>query len=153
MLPSTRLKERILVNLPGLHAYKEKCDVYLAFEKYIGLALKKSHDKDCDNDAIIIAQAADIVRKHMLEHKSSFSGVFKKESQVNSVPKSLMSLITMMLFSSNIKDQLEKGPSQATVSIAQLLQYNVHSGRSTSTIYHQQYREPPLPVYLGLKVH
>lgn len=44
--------------------------------------------------------------------------------------------------------------SQAALSISQLLQFNVVGNRASSSgSYHSRDREPPLPIYMGLKVH
>ena len=45
---TTRLKNRLLSELPGLRAYSEGRDTLLTFERDIGPALKKACDYDSD---------------------------------------------------------------------------------------------------------
>ena len=61
----------------------------------------------------------------------------------------------MILNGTNIKSQGCNSVSQATLSIAQLLQYNisVHRRPESAGTYHLSARETPLPIYLGLMVH
>lgn len=55
---STRLKERLLAELPGLVAYKKGRDILLAFEKDVGPVLSEASSFA---DAIILAKAAQIL--------------------------------------------------------------------------------------------
>ena len=70
----TRLKERLMAKIPGLVAYKKGRDILLAFEKDVGPVLSEASSYD---DAIILAKAAKILRRHMVEHKSEFEGNLK----------------------------------------------------------------------------
>ena len=65
---STRLKERILSQIPNIEDYKQGRDVFFAFRKDLGLVLQKSHNAR-DEDAIHLSKAASIVRKYMLAMK------------------------------------------------------------------------------------
>ena len=60
---STKLKNRILSQFPDMSDYREGRDVLLAFNKDIGLALKKAYEKDYDDKAVSLAKAAKIVRR------------------------------------------------------------------------------------------
>ena len=60
----------------------------LVFEGGIGLALKKSCERDFDEEATILAKTADIVRRDMLTHKTAFNGTFSQCEQEEAVPKS-----------------------------------------------------------------
>ena len=71
---STRLKDRILANIQDIRAHKQGRDVLLVFEGKLGLALKKSCESDFDEEAIILAKTADIVRRDMLTHKTASMG-------------------------------------------------------------------------------
>ena len=62
---STRLKERLLSEIPGLVAYKKGRDVLIAFDKDIGPVLSEA---SFYTDAIILAKAAKILRMHMVVH-------------------------------------------------------------------------------------
>ena len=62
---STRLKERLLAQLPGLRAQSKGRDVLLAFDEDIGEALGKACEQDCDTEAVHLAHAAQIVRRYV----------------------------------------------------------------------------------------
>ena len=57
-LHTTELKNRILAQFSDMQAYKQGRDVLLAFNEDIALALQKAYNTGYDDEAIIIAQAA-----------------------------------------------------------------------------------------------
>ena len=153
---STRLKDRILANIPDIRAHKQGRDVLLVFEGDIGLVLKKSCESDFGEEAIILAKTADIVRRDMLTHKAAFNGTFSQCEQEEAVPKSLTTLVGMIMSGSNIETQFSNAADvQAKLTVSQLLQYNIIVRRREGSIshYHTVDREPPLPIYVGLLVH
>ncbi|KAL9964939.1 hypothetical protein ACROYT_G028655 [Oculina patagonica] len=95
---TSRLKERLIFQIPGLQCYNKGRDVYLAFRDDVGFALHKAHEEDCDQEAIHLAKTAAIVRKDMFANKYLFSGSFEPDCQAKSVPASLLSLIKMILY-------------------------------------------------------
>ena len=105
-LHTTELKYRILANIPDMQAHRHGRDVLLAFNDDIGVALKKACETDYDDEAIIISQEANIVRKDLLNmDKSDFNGTFGMQCQQESVPQSLTTLIAMILGGPNILTQ------------------------------------------------
>tara|TARA_B110000881_G_C18590493_1_gene527633 strand:- start:311 stop:2080 length:1770 start_codon:yes stop_codon:yes gene_type:complete len=154
---STRLKERILANIPDMEAHKQGRDVLLAFKDDIGLALKTAFQSDLDEEAIILARAADIVRRDILNHqKTIFNGAFSQECQQESVPQSLTTLIGMVMTGPNIVQQSSNATdTQAMLSVSQLVRHNVIIRRrvGSTSHYHSVDREPPLPIYVGLLIH
>ena len=66
---STRLKERLLSQLPDLLEYSEGKEVKLAFSSDISAVLQFAQDCDCDAEAIHLAKAATFVRKEMMPGK------------------------------------------------------------------------------------
>ena len=58
---STRLKNRLMAELPEFRAHSEGRDTLLTFQKNIGSALKKACDHD--RDAMHLARAAEVVRR------------------------------------------------------------------------------------------
>ena len=92
-----RLKERISEMVPDIEEHKQGRDILLASKKDFSMALGKVCE-DCDNEAMHLAQAATIVRREMMMIENSFDGSFDKNCQQNSVPKSLISLVNMILY-------------------------------------------------------
>lgn len=162
---STRLKERILSYFPDLHSIKQGREVLLVFNEDVGNALGKACEYDADNDAVYLARAATIVRKEMFKSKNSFNGSFDTECQENSVPASLLALVSMVINGTNIKTLTNDTPKvQSALTISQLLMYNSSIRRRKKdkdktvnspsvNVKHSQERETPLPIYLGLMVH
>ncbi|XP_072178978.1 uncharacterized protein [Diadema setosum] len=154
---TTRLKDRLLSALPDLRAHPHGRETLLLFERDIGPALKKACE--CDNDAIHLARAAQVVRREMFETKFTFDGTFKSDCQKDSVSPSLIALVNMILDGANIKHQTQfSSPSTTTaaLTISQLLVFNsVKHGRNAESmsIRHGRERETPLPLYLSLKIN
>ena len=148
-------KDRILSHIPDISAHREGRDVLLAFAGDVDSALRKACDSDYDDDATCLARAAKIVRRDMLKLQSTFTGTFDKDCQVKSVPRSLLTLVSMIHRGPSIKAQGVDGFSQATLSVAQLLQYNcfVRQRPEAAGVHHNKARETPLPVYIGLNIH
>jgi hypothetical protein len=84
---STRLKENPLAEIPGLEARKQGRDVILAFQKDIQLILSEASDY---SDAIALAKAAKVLRKHMLQHKSAFDETFYEGCVEDAVPPTVV---------------------------------------------------------------
>lgn len=55
---STRLKDKLLAELPELEVHKQKRDILLAFQNDVGLALSQASDY---SEAIILGKAAKIL--------------------------------------------------------------------------------------------
>jgi len=70
---STKLKERLLSFFPDMESHKQGRNLVLIANEDIGSALSKACDYDADNDAVILAKVAKIVRKDMLQLKKKNS--------------------------------------------------------------------------------
>ena len=145
---STRLKERLLAQLPGLRAQSKGRDVLLAFDD-IGEALGKACEQDCDTEAVHLARAAQIVRRYMFEDTDRFSGSFQGGCQEDSVPNVLVAMVNMVLDGPSIKNQSLSSSTQAALSIAQLLKFNSVKQRRKQGVTKTQ--EPPAADTVRLK--
>ena len=77
-------------------------------------ALKK---RDFNEDAVILAKAANIIREDIFCHDGfTFTGCFPPECQEKSLPASFKYLISMILNGSNMSDQ-DKHDSQACLTV------------------------------------
>lgn len=152
---SSDLKDRILANVPGIRAYKQGRDILLSYDDDVGFALMHSSVDNCDDEAICLAKAAQIIRRDMLGMQATFDGSFSKDCQEQAVPKSLVALVGMIMDGPNIINKETEKVRQATLTMAQLLQHNSYVKRhpgSTGT-HHNKNRETPLPIYLGMMIH
>ena len=103
---STRLKDKLLEEIPELEAHRSGRDLLLAFQKDVGKALTQSNDF---SDTLIIAKAAKILRKCMLEHQSKFDGTFPAGCVQNAIPPILLQFVGMVEHGADIKSQLRYG--------------------------------------------
>lgn len=148
---STRLKNRLLGAIPDLQAHVSGKDVLLAFSHQVGKALESSYRDSSDDEALCLAKAARLIRRDIFNHKSqSFNGSM---NQRESIPESLLALVTMVLTGPSITCN-NKAKYQAALSIAQLMKFNcVKRSSPGTTTTHTKEQETPLPFYLGLKIH
>ena len=98
---STGLKEKLLSEIPELEAHKQGRDVLLSFQKDVGFVLSKA--PDYYNEAIILDKAANILQRHMLDHKSTFDGTFHEGCIEQAIPFTLLQLVTMLEYRADIK--------------------------------------------------
>ena len=149
---ATRLKDKLLQEIPGLEAYKKGRNIVLAFREDIGLLISKA----CDySDAMVLAKAANILRKNMINHKWKFDGKLDEEAIHSSLPPSLLQFVCMIEHGVDIESQLQFGATTTDFALAQLLQYNcfAKSKEGIQTQRHATDRETPLPIYIGLSIH
>ena len=120
---STKLKDRLLAQIPTLRAQNKGREVFLVYDEDIGAALQFAVENSDDSNAVHLAKAAQIVKKDLLEKKQNFDGTFTSSCQKDSVPTSLLALVTMMIEGPNIQDQtdLETIESDIASTISQLL--------------------------------
>ena len=149
---STRLKEKLLAEIPGIEAYKKGRDVLLAFKKDVGPILSKTSTY---SDALILAKAAGILRRHMVDHKSRLEGTLDDKSVYDSMPAALLQFVGMIEHGADIKSQLRFGTTASDLAMAQLLQYNCFAKYKEGAVTqrHSRDRETPFPVYIGMSVH
>ena len=152
---STKLKDRILSYFPDMEAHKQGRNLVLIGNEHIGSALSKACEYDADNDAVILAEAAKIVRRDMMQLKNTFDGSFDNKCQEKSVPSSLVTLVSMVLNGPNIKNQSSFIViPQSVLTISQLLVYNSSiRRREQSSVKHSRKRETPLPIFMGALIH
>lgn len=71
---SSRLKDDILFNVPGLWESKSGIHILLILQDEMGRALFETCNSSTHDDGIVIAEAADIIRRHMFSNEVSFNG-------------------------------------------------------------------------------
>ena len=155
---ATRLKTRVLTAFPDLTTHAQEREILLVLSHEIGDVLLGA--KKRDSEAFCLAKAAMVVRREILQVKSTFNGTFATDSQTSAVPVSLKTLLDMIMRGPTIKR--DSAESQACLTVSQLLVFNTisrfrdKSGNATDTIHythHVRKRECPLPVYAALKIH
>ena len=152
----TRLKEKLLSNMPNLEAYNSNYEVILTFKKDIGDTLLTTCKQDSDSDAIVLMRAAQKVRTEIFQMKYDFQGSLD-DHQYDILPQSLVALVQMILGGTNIQYQHDNCNDVigAVSSLSQLLVFNsIRRGRKGTTgMRHNTNRETALPLYLGILLH
>jgi len=134
--------------------------VLLTFSENLGIALTKLTENS-DSSAVLLMHTAKLIRNEIFGSKQpSFNGTFGTDSQQNAVPKTLLSLVTLLLEGPG---NFEVNESQAALSISQLIMFNsvkrqrrtlnVDVRQKPSCVRHSQNQETPLAIYLGLMFH
>lgn len=157
---STRLKEQLLSHYSDLCAHDEGRDVLLMLDCDIGPAVMKACRANFYDDALCLSHAAQIVRREMFKPVPTFEGSFLAACQSNSVPKSVLALVSMILEGPSISQQSNPIHVPAALQVSQLIVYNsVKAARpgakfasavKPKEVRHRQQRETPLPLYAGL---
>ena len=144
-----------LANFPELQAFKDGRNVLFLSNEDVGTALRQACKNDVDNDAYILAQVACIVRRKIMNTTTQFDGTFSANCQVECLPQPLQTLVAMLCDGASITEQSLATQNQAQLSICQLIIFNSLLRRKKQTPITQQnkFREPPLPVYLGVFLH
>ena len=154
---TTRLKERLLDQMPNLKAHTKGRDLVLAFDDDTADALIIASQFKKDSDIMHLAKTAQIVRKEMLEKKQAFDGSFPPEALTESVPDLLLALMNMIVEGPNIKYQTgeERRGNSAALIISQLLMFNCkrNSCLDSTKVRHEKDRETPVIQYLALLIH
>ena len=140
-----------MAEIPELEAHKKGRGVLLAFQKDVALSLSKASEY---SDALVMAKAAKILRRHILDHQSRFDGTFPEGCVKDAIPPILLQFVGMVEHGADIKSQLRFGASKSDQAISQLLQYNCYSRykEGAATHRHSKDRETPFPVYMGLSI-
>ena len=112
---------------------------------------------DYKSEALQISRIASDIHREMFAHEHfKFSGSFPQNCQSLSVACDLKLLIVMILDGTSSNSSVN---SQACLSIAQLIVYNSSKKKSKNSasdcknVRNTLSREPPLPLYVGLKIH
>ena len=99
---STRLKEKLLAEIPELESIKKGRNILLAFKKYIGAAFSQA---SIYSKAIILVKAAKILPGHMIDHESAFAGTFHEGYVEYAIPSTLLQFVCMIEHGADKKSQ------------------------------------------------
>lgn len=138
-----KFKEQLVSHFPEAQVQSDGKNIILVFEKGMQQLLKQAYScsYDHEDDALILAKAAKIIRRDILNYPDSFqfTGSFPQKCQEKSVPTNLKYLVSMILNGCNIKDQ-ETTDSQNSLTISQAILYNFkrRPSQSTSTSHHSK---------------
>ena len=119
---STHLKNRLFLHCPYLTAAKQGRDVLLTYDVGIGAALL-NFCYDEDEEAIHLDEAAKIVRKHLFQYGSAFSGSVSYKQLKATVPKTLLALVNMILEGPSIQRSTDKDQEPVANKVSLTIAY------------------------------
>ena len=93
---ATRLKEDILKLNSNLEANFHKKKIYISYKDNLAAALEYSQDNSGVSHAVQLSKAAKNLRSKVVQSKVEFTGHFSRNCQVESVPRTLFSLMHMI---------------------------------------------------------
>ena len=89
---TTKLKNRRLAHVENLREYKDKKFSDLTFDENVDTVLKSCYERNFDDEAFVLSEAAKILRRDIFEEDcNEFDGHFSENSQKKFVPASLKS--------------------------------------------------------------
>ena len=135
----------MLSKIPELKPFHKGREALLVCEKDVGPALVSA----CDyTDAMYLAKAREIVHRVIFVEQNKLSGHFDRDSVVDSVPRCLVELVSMIEHGPDIKSQIENGKVRFSTSTITKRDQNTseHSGHSSD-------REPSFAIYIGLLLY
>ena len=149
-----RLKENLLAYFPQAQEQSDGKYKVLVFEKGMREILQQAMSCDYERDILLLAKTAKLVRKEISSFTGfRFDGNFPPGCQEQSVPNALKTLLCMILNGADVSDE-EVLYSQANLTICQPIVFNCKKYMSSSTkSRHSIEKEPPLPLYIGMKIH
>ena len=121
-LHSTRLKEKLISKLPGLHAQRRGKQVILTTGEITTeavLAALSYSDADADGKALV--QAAKLIRQDLFNKENEFKFNFAKDSKKNSVPMTLIMLLQMILEGTDVSFLDDNKTRDIAVGLSQLV--------------------------------
>ena len=149
----TQLKEKILLQFPDATEQMVGKNVVIAFPDGINdLVSEAMKKRDQSTQVSILAEAAKLLREEVFRKSyASFNGSFSTECQESYLPASLKMFISMVLNGVNITADYEE--AQPTLTIAQLMIFNMKKRSKKANTYHHIDQEAPLCTFLALKLH
>ena len=146
----TRFCERLLSNIDNLQSINIDGKLSVTFTKTIE-GVVKDHVQSPYSFLSSVRKVVIPIRKQMFEINNTFTGQYNDNSQVDSVPKQLLLLMSMLI------NVIEPERQQDVLSCAQLVVFNSKKHESKSRPYvtkrHGKGRETHVAVYTALNIY
>ena len=152
----SRLKTKIMDTFaPNCQEQSDGKHILLVFNEGLRCLLKETvNSRDFDSEAVAITRVCNSIREEIFEKDFfSFSGFFPEDCEEMSMPESLKSLVSLLLYGPNIKHK-NLLHSLVCSTICQLILFNSKENSACLNLgnfqRHFKSREPPLLLYLTL---
>ena len=144
---TTRFAEKLIRSVPNLIKTTVDSKLYVMQSQKVE-ELVSSHVKCPDTYLASLQAVAHPIRMAIDKLENQFIGQFDSSSQIKSVPKLLLLLIMLLIDGST-----STKPSQAVLSVAQMITYHARTNRKIhKNQKHRKQQETPLMIYTGLKI-
>ena len=144
------------------HGMQEQSDgkhvIFVFPEEMHSLLTNISLPSQINSEDLQLARVSKIIRFQIfqVEKAFEFANKFPPNCQTDCVPYSLIFLISIGLYGPNLKNDVRYNDSQSCLKISQYIIFiskTTQCSSKNSSTRHSTTREPPLPLYIGLKVH
>ena len=147
---STRFAEKLLSRIPELERKVHKNKIYIRFKE--NDVVKDTLDPDKFHQSV--NNVIFPIRKMVSEWKNEFNGKFTETCQQESVPKPLLTLMSLLIDGNDITRQKY---SQEALTCSQLVMSNFKKDKHPSKLldirYHSKKQETPIYIYNALKLY
>jgi hypothetical protein len=150
----SRFKEKILQYFPQAQEQSDGKHTLFSFCQRNAANVETGYKFDHEGDAVILGNAAKIVRNEISQRTGfHFDVSFPASCQEQSVLSTLKMLDAMLLNRPDVKQQ-DSNDSQACLTISQTILFNFKKkGLPVGKSRHSMNFKPPLPLYIGLDIH
>ena len=114
----------ILENSPGLCVTESSKYVLVTLMDELGRALFNACLSSCSDYGILLAKAAQIIRKDLLRHEQHFNGVISKERHFEEIPSSIFQLISLIIEAGYTQDSTPESSKKIIGNLSQLVMFN-----------------------------
>ena len=157
---TTRFQQSVIDQAPWLKCLKGATNMlYFAAEDVVGIAAEQDIKRTIsDSDTRVLAETDELAREQIFEIPRNFDGKFAPDSQTQSVPPILSSLVEMIMLGSSHSDSVSHRRKTVSLSISQLLIFNARKkmfsaqDKVTHT-RHRIERETSISIYVAMKTH
>ena len=122
-LHSSRFKEQLLSRIPGLQAHKRGKQIVLTPDDVDAEAILAALLYSGDQNGLHLVQVTKLVRQDLFDGEASFSGNFGKDCQTDSVPKSLLMLVQMILEGTSLSLAADNQTKNSALQLSQLIKF------------------------------
>ena len=153
---ATRMREKILAEIPGLCMANKGREVTLTLNDDLGRALYSACSWSSEEIDSVLSKTAKIIRKKLFECDEVFNGDLSLEKQITSVPGVLVKLVSLILEGGSPNQDISENLEKISTNIGQLIRYNSVKQKRRENVRsfrHSKKNEPPLPVLIGLMIH
>ena len=119
---TTSVKQQILEHFPSLVETKDGNSILLTLDREMGRALIEACKSTCLDDGIILAKAANIIRRELFLRDELFDGDISRTKQTDSVPLTLINLISLIL-EGGIPEIQSKNSMKIATNFSQLIRF------------------------------